>query len=351
MEVNDLITFATVARHASITRAARELHTVQSNVTNRVKSLEEEVGLPLFERHSRGVALTSAGMRLLPYAARAVALLQEATKAARDDGEARGRLAIGTMETTVAVRLPEVLAAYHAKCPAVELEVWTGPTAELVRKVLDNEVEGAFVAGPIDHPLLAAEQAYEEKLVLVTSRRCRGLSDLHDESVPLTALMFRMGCSYRQRLEQLLAQLGRPSYQRLEFGTLEGILGCVGADVGITVLPLSVVEKSSLRERLAVHEIAPEIARAPTLFIRRKSVHESTAMRLFRACFAEAADATDSAGCRAAGEPAFPDLGLAPDEDRGPRPAGPPADILLPAYPLRGADAVAGAAQDQAAYV
>ena len=63
MEVGDLTTFAAVARCAGITKAAKELHTVQSNVTSRIKALEDEVGVPLFERHSRGVALTSAGMR------------------------------------------------------------------------------------------------------------------------------------------------------------------------------------------------------------------------------------------------------------------------------------------------
>ncbi|WP_082890428.1 LysR family transcriptional regulator [Halotalea alkalilenta] len=288
MEVNDLITFATVARHAAITRAAIELNTVQSNVTSRIKQLEEEVGVALFERHSRGVVLTSAGQRLLPYASRAVALLQEAATAARDDGVARGRLSIGSMETTVAIRLPEVLAAYHSQHPAVEFEVKTGPTAELVQKVIDNEVDGAFVAGPVDHPLLSVDHAYEENLVLVTSLRLRDPSKLHDDSMPLTALMFRMGCSYRQRLEQFLTQIGRPSFQRLEFGTLEGILGCVSADLGITLLPRSVVEKSALGEKLAMHDVPPDIAQTPTLFIRRKGAHESTAMRLFRTCFSSA---------------------------------------------------------------
>ncbi len=326
MEINDLITFATVARHAGITRAAKELHTVQSNVTSRIKSLEEEIGVPLFERHSRGVALTSAGMRLLPYAARALTLLQEAASAARDDGIARGRLTIGTMETTVAVRLPDVLAAYHTTHPAVEIEVQTGPTAELVQKVLGNEVDGAFVAGPIDHPLLTVEHAYDETLVLVTSRRWLDLSDLHDESVPLTALMFRIGCSYRQRLEQLLTQLGRPSFQRLEFGTLEGILGCVAADLGITVLPRSVVEKSTLGERLATHEISPEISQVPTLFVRRKGSHESTAMRLFRASFA------DPARTRTTGVHASAAIDLLSDEPPSLAPMLGAAPAPLPRY-------------------
>ena len=66
MELSDLLTFSTVARLGGITRAADELNTVQSNVTQRVKMLEAEIGTALFERHSRGMTLTGAGRRLCP---------------------------------------------------------------------------------------------------------------------------------------------------------------------------------------------------------------------------------------------------------------------------------------------
>ena len=78
MELSDLLTFSTVARLGGITRAADELNTVQSNVTQRVKALEAEIGTALFERHSRGMTLTGAGRRLLPYAQRMAALSREA---------------------------------------------------------------------------------------------------------------------------------------------------------------------------------------------------------------------------------------------------------------------------------
>jgi len=125
MEFSDLVTFATVARHGGITRAATELRTVQSNVTNRIKALEAEVGTALFERHSRGMALTGAGRRLLPYVERLTALSREAIVATRDDGVPKGPLAIGSMETTAAVRLPSLLASFHKACPAVELTLRT----------------------------------------------------------------------------------------------------------------------------------------------------------------------------------------------------------------------------------
>src|SRR5215475_3723319 len=138
MELSDLQTFAAVAHNGGITRAAEELNTVQSNVTQRVKSLEAEIGTPLFERHSRGMTLTGAGRRLLPYAERISALSREAILAARDDGEPKGPLAIGSLETTAAVRLPPLLAQFHRSFPAVRLTLRTATTTELVAAVLDG---------------------------------------------------------------------------------------------------------------------------------------------------------------------------------------------------------------------
>ncbi|NJM35197.1 MAG: LysR family transcriptional regulator, partial [Rhodomicrobium sp.] len=86
MDASDLRIFEAVARLGGMNRAAAELNTVQSNVTARIRALEDELGLPLFRRSSRGVSLTAAGERLLPYAKRIAELLSEAARAARDDG-------------------------------------------------------------------------------------------------------------------------------------------------------------------------------------------------------------------------------------------------------------------------
>src|SRR5437588_8998943 len=151
MELSDIQTFAAVARTGGITRAAEELNTVQSNVTQRIKALEAEIGTPPFERHSRGMALTGAGKRLLPYAQRMAALSHEAVLAARDDGEPKGPLAIGSMETTAAVRLPPLLAEFHLRFPAVRLRLRTATPADLVAGLLDGSFDSAFVYGPIEH--------------------------------------------------------------------------------------------------------------------------------------------------------------------------------------------------------
>ena len=286
MELSDLKTFAAVARCGGITRAAGELNTVQSNVTNRIRALETEIGTPLFERHARGMTLTDAGRRLLPYADRLNALSNEALAAARDDGVAKGPLAIGSMETTAAVRLPPLLAQFHQRHPEVQLSLRTGPTALLAEAVIANALDGAFVAGPIDHPDLMSTVAFNEELVLLTARRWKTLAALRagtPASGP-TILVFRTGCSYRQRLEQLMSELGWPTAARLEFGTLDGIIGCVAADMGVTLLPRAVAERSDQAGMVRMHTLNGPHRRVETLFIRRRAAHEGTALRSFLAC-------------------------------------------------------------------
>lgn len=290
MELTDLLTFSAVARNGGITRAADELNTVQSNVTQRVKALEAEIGTALFERHSRGMTLTGAGRRLLPYAQRMAALSREAVLAARDDGEPKGPLAIGSMETTAAVRLPLLLAEFHRRFPAVRLTLKTATTADLVAAVLDGALDGAFVAGPIEHADLTSTLAFREELVLVTAKRFVNLAALRagtPESGP-TALVFRTGCTYRQRLEQVFSDFGWPSAARFELGTLDGMIGCVAAGMGITLLPRAVVERSDLRKEVNVHGLDTSWSRVDTLFIRRRSAHQYSALNGFTSCLTAA---------------------------------------------------------------
>lgn len=286
MDLLDLHTFAAVARCGGVTRAAGELNTVQSNVTGRIRALETEIGAPLFERHARGMTLTDAGRRLMPFASRLAALAGEALAAARDDGVAKGPLAIGSMETTAAVRLPPLLAQYHQHHPEVQLSLRTGPTAMLAEAVIGSTLDGAFVAGPIAHPDLVTTVVFREELVLLTARRWKSLAALRagTSSSGPTILVFRSGCSYRQRLEQVMSELGWPSAQRLEFGTLDGIIGCVAADMGVTLLPRAVAERSAHHDTIRVHALAGAHRRVDTLFIRRRATHEGTALRSFLAC-------------------------------------------------------------------
>lgn len=280
MDAGDLRVFEAVARLGGMNRAATELHTVQSNVTARIRLLEDDLGTALFQRNSRGVVLTPAGRRLLPYAARIASLIADAKRAVADDGHPKGMLVIGSLETTAGLRLPEVLADFAERYPEVDLELATGTTCELVDGVLAHRLEGAFVCGPVNHPELDEIRVFREELVIVTARTVRRLDEIFVRP-DVKIVVFRAGCSYRQRLENLLAARGVVGMRVLQFATLEGILGCIGADIGVTLLPKAIVTAARDQGRIAVHEIAPADALVDTVFVRRRDAYASSALTAF----------------------------------------------------------------------
>jgi DNA-binding transcriptional LysR family regulator len=264
-------------------RAAAKLNTVQSNVTVRIRLMEEELGAPLFERHARGVTLTGAGQRLLPYATRMRRLMEEARRAFSDTGVPKGSLLMGSLETTAALRLSSSLSAYIAAYPEVDLSLRTGTTCELVKAVLDYELEGAFVCGPVSHPDLEETPAFREELVLLTAPAVRSVDELY-RAPALRIVVLRAGCSYRQRLEEILTQRGATTLRVLEFGTIEALIGCAAAGLGITLLPRGMVEAAARDRRVAVHALPEADAFADTIFIRRRDAFTSSALRAFLEC-------------------------------------------------------------------
>ncbi len=280
MDLGDLKMFLAVARCGKIGTAALDLHTVQSNVTTRIHALEADLGVRLFHRHPRGVTLTASGRRLLPFAERISDLFVQARRAATDDGTPAGPLVLGSLETTAALRLSPVLAEFAAAYPLVDLSLTTGTTSDLIEDVLARRLDGAFVVGPVRHPELEEETIFREELVIVTGASIRTLEELHHHR-SLKIVVFRAGCTYRKRLETLLAARGLVGIRQLEFGTLGGIVACVAAGIGITLLPRAVIS-SELREgRIAAHELSSADERVETVFIQRKDSFVSSAMAAF----------------------------------------------------------------------
>src|SRR5690606_36332677 len=117
--------FRTVVDAGGVARAAARLHRVPSNVTTRIRQLEESLGQPLFLRIGRRLQLSADGEILLGYADRLLALAAEAREAIGGDALS-GTLRIGALESTTASRLPPLLVAFHARHPDVRLELVIG---------------------------------------------------------------------------------------------------------------------------------------------------------------------------------------------------------------------------------
>lgn len=266
IEVSTLRIFKTVAELGSVTAAAEKLCYVQSNVTSRIQRLEQTLDAPLFHRQKRRMTLTHAGENLLSYADRILRLVDEACVAVAETSGEGGILRIGSLESTAATRLPPMLTELRRLHPKIQLTVSTGPTDPLVRDLLDYRLDCAFVSGKVGHPEIICEPVFTEELVLITECSHKAITT----QIETVLLVFRQGCSYRTKAETLFREMGWAPMRIMELGTLDGILGCVAAGIGVAVLPRSVINQPHYKDILQFTRIPPNLGRVQTMLIRRR---------------------------------------------------------------------------------
>lgn len=273
MDLDDLNIFLTVVREGGVTRAAAQLHRVQSNVTTRIQQLEERLGVDLFVREGRRMSPSPAGQVLVDYAERLLNLADEA-RAAVSDRTPRGRLRLGSMESTAATRLPPRLADFHGRHPGVQLELRTGPTGRLIAEVLDGTLDCALVSGPVDDLRLNAVPVFEEELVIVAAACHPPIVDARDVRTR-TLLTFEASCAYRQRLEQWLAASGPAPVvpeRVVELSSYHAMLGCVASGMGIALAPRSLLASLPSGNSVSAHPLPPHLGRTTTVLIRRNGI-------------------------------------------------------------------------------
>ncbi|SFJ64306.1 LysR family transcriptional regulator [Thermoflavimicrobium dichotomicum] len=282
MDIHDLKIFRTVAVEQSISKAAQKLNYVQSNVTMRIKQLEKELQTPLFYRHGRGVQMTSAGKTLLAYTEKILQLLDETYKAVQyESAVMNGSLTLGSTESTAAVRLPSLLTAYCQAYPQVECTLETHSSSELVQRVIDYKLDAAFVPGPIHHPDLVDFPVWQEELVLVNNQQ---EADLHQLVRQKPLLVFGTGCAYRARMEKWFNEEGIIPRPFREFSSIDTILGCVQAGLGIGIMTKSMLDKylaSSPDVSLFAHALPQHYASVTIGLIYRQDVFMSKALEKF----------------------------------------------------------------------
>jgi DNA-binding transcriptional LysR family regulator len=273
MELSDLHVFRTVVHAGGITRAADRLHRVQSNVTARVKRLEEELGVTLFLREGKRMQLSSEGKTLLGYADRLLALAEEARDALHDTGP-RGVLRLGSMESTAAARLPAPLSAYHERHPEVTVELHVGAPRELTAQVLSGALDAALVADAVSDPRLESVAVFEEELVLVTEGGHPPIGTPRDVR-KRTLLAFHPGCPHRKRLEDWFARYGVPAERVVEMASYHAILGCALAGMGVALMPRSVLDTYTERGRLTVNPLGGKFRTSRTFLVWRQDAPQA----------------------------------------------------------------------------
>jgi DNA-binding transcriptional LysR family regulator len=261
MELRQVETFRAVAEELSFSRAAAKLGYVQSSVSAQVSALEQQLGVPLFDRLGRRIALTDAGEVMFAYSGRLLALAEQTREAVVDagvgSGEVTGSLTVSAPETLLTYRLPKLLAIFHERHPKVRLSVRPSAIGRLVgsaRKALEEgRVDVAFVLdeplGRLAHPAhLEVETLVAESVSVIapTSHALASSSavlphDLRGESVLLPEAP-ESGCAYRGQFERQLGSAGVVPPEKMEFQSIEAVKQCVVAGMGVSVLPSVAVD-------------------------------------------------------------------------------------------------------------
>ena len=268
----DVLVFLSVARCGSITKAAQRLNMVQSNVTARIKKLEDELGVTLLRRHARGVRLTGGGEAALPMAIRLDSVLNDLGYAfGRGKLSKEAKLRVGAIETVAAVHLPGLVSRFLQKSPHVDVSVQVGSSSSLVDQVHQGHLDAAFVSRPFALPGLREELVFTDKLVVLAPQTIETRADLFEvDRTGLKVLVQRLGCSYTERLLALLeARNVRPRI--MEMGTLEGVIGFVEAGIGIAAMPESFIRPISKGRQVTILSLPKKKAELRTYIVSLQS--------------------------------------------------------------------------------
>jgi len=280
MNTNDLKIFEAVAAHGSFTKAAEAMFTVQSNVTARIKNLEEEFGAGLFNRTSRKVTLTAAGQTLMHYCKQISHLVDEAKKDIHQGDRIIGQLKIGCIETTMALKGPEIIREFAESYPEVELEFKSDMMGALISDVLNYKLDAAFVSAPIHNADIDQIMVNDEQLVIIASAKMPKLTDILAQQ-PLKIIVFDQGCIFRARLESWLSAKGIIQYKSIVLNSIEGIINFVEAGLGISILPNEVINEYYAGRKLNTFTLNKELGTMSTVLISRKNVPSSRALKAF----------------------------------------------------------------------
>jgi DNA-binding transcriptional LysR family regulator len=240
MENFRLKVFRAVARHLSFTRAAEELLLTQPAVTQQIKALEEDLGVPLFNRSGGHIALTAAGATLLPFAEQLKAIADEAIEAVTQAGGDRtGKLALGASQTIGQYLLPRLVAGFLSEHPRVTVSAISGNTGQMLEALDAHRIQLALIEGPAQRKDLHVEPFMRDELVLAVNAQHEwaGTEITLDALKSAPLLMREFGSGSRRVVEQALAAAGlRKKDLRtvMELDSTEGLLSAVEAGLGVT---------------------------------------------------------------------------------------------------------------------
>lgn len=251
MELHLLRIFCAVAEERSLTRAARRLNYVQSNVSARLKQLEDELGCTLFSRTRKGMFLTEHGEKLLPFAQEMLTREQEIRQELKAD-PGSDTITFGLPETYVRTYLAAPLGRWLADHPQSTIRIKTGFSPQIVQYLEKRLVDIGVVISRKQPANLYVLKEIKAELCVVTPLSIKSLDDR--QMAGLQPMLLGDSCFFGQALLHLCNDLGLIGKEQAHLFSIETILQCVALGLGVSVLPTSLLAGHPIRDRLNLHE-------------------------------------------------------------------------------------------------
>lgn len=286
MQFQQLAYFLAVAETRHFTRAAELCQVAQPSLSKQIRTLESELGTPLFSRARGNITLTPAGEALLPLAQRMVADMETARREVAElAGMRKGRVRLGATPSLCGGLVADALAGFHSRFPGIELGVEESGSRDLIRALGKGELDLALIILPLQSsdPAFVTTPILRENLVVVsaadapppTAGASMRVTQLRDR--PL--VMFRRGYDLREATLTACRDSGFEPRLAVEGGEMDAVLRFVEAGLGLAVVPSMVLKN---RPGLRGTPLArPRLLRTIAL-AHRKDVEPSNSAKAFR---------------------------------------------------------------------
>jgi Transcriptional regulator len=254
MEIRMIETFLKIVQFNSFTKAAEDLGYVQSTVTGQIKQLEEELGIPLFERIGNRIKLTEAGEKFTSYAYELSAMIKQAKTVVSEDNNPSGSLKIGAVDSLCSSIMPKLVKEYSDKYNQVRISLEIASSVELEQMIKNGQIDAALYIGfnNLNGETILSD-TYIQQLVVVggshnlyADRGRISVEEMSEQKMILT----EKECQYHKVIMQLFQERGYVPDILLETGSTEIIKKFVQANTGISLLPeitvLQEIEKGDL---------------------------------------------------------------------------------------------------------
>jgi len=259
MNLRFVETFLWVARLGSFSAAAERLHTTQAAVSNRIATLERDLGIRLFERDVRCVRLTSLGQQAVPKAEELVRAANEFREAVSDPSSLRGSIKIGTIDSIAHAWLPQFIERIWARYPGIAMELNTDTSLNMAREVAERRLDLALIMGPVIAPDLinldlctfACTWLASPKLGLPD--RPLTLAELADHPI----LAYSKDSVPQHRLLRQLADAGIEDPTTYNSNSLATIIRLAQDGIGVTPLPTVIVREQIAAGTLLALDVSP----------------------------------------------------------------------------------------------